>query len=58
MPIDVISVDCGVLKNEYYGDSAYTFGVVVLKPEIQKLLDVLLLNTKNFEMNLLENTFS
>ena len=37
---DVISVDCGVLKNEFYGDSAYTFGVGVLKPEIQKLLDV------------------
>ena len=24
---DIVSVDCGVLKNGYYGDSAYTFAV-------------------------------
>jgi methionyl aminopeptidase len=37
---DIISVDCGVVKNEFYGDSAYTFGVGEIKPEVQKLLDV------------------
>jgi methionyl aminopeptidase len=37
---DIISVDCGVLKNEFYGDSAYTFAVGEIKPEVQKLLDV------------------
>lgn len=35
---DVISVDCGVLKNEYYGDSAYTFEVGDVNPEVKKLL--------------------
>jgi len=37
---DVISIDCGVLKNEFYGDSAYTFEVGEVAPEIQKLLRV------------------
>ena len=37
---DIISVDCGVLKNEFYGDHAYTFAVGGIKPEVQKLLDV------------------
>jgi methionyl aminopeptidase len=37
---DIISVDCGVVKNEFFGDSAYTFGVGEIKPEVQKLLDV------------------
>ena len=37
---DVISIDCGVLKNEFYGDSAYTFEVGEVDPEIQKLLRV------------------
>lgn len=36
---DIISVDCGVLKNGYYGDSAYTFAVGEIKPEVQNLLD-------------------
>lgn len=35
---DIVSVDCGVLKNEFYGDSAYTFGVGELSPEIMDLL--------------------
>ena len=34
---DVISLDCGVLKNGFYGDSAYTFEVGEVAPEIQKL---------------------
>lgn len=37
---DIVSVDCGVLKNEFYGDSAYTFAVGETTPEIQQLLEV------------------
>jgi methionyl aminopeptidase len=37
---DIVSVDCGVLKNEFYGDSAYTFAVGAISPEIQQLLEV------------------
>ena len=37
---DIVSIDCGVLKNGYYGDSAYTFAVGEVKPEIIKLLTV------------------
>jgi len=39
---DIISVDCGVLKNGYCGDHAYTFSVGEIKPEVRKLLDVTL----------------
>ncbi len=35
---DIVSVDCGVLKNEFYGDSAYTFGIGELSQEIMDLL--------------------
>jgi methionyl aminopeptidase len=35
---DIISVDCGVYKNGFHGDSAYTFCVGEVKPEIIKLL--------------------
>lgn len=37
---EIVSVDCGVLMNGFYGDSAYTFAVGEIKPEIQKLLKV------------------
>jgi len=37
---DIISVDCGVFMNEFYGDVAYTFEVGEVKPEIKKLLQV------------------
>lgn len=37
---DIVSIDCGVLKNEFYGDSAYTFAVGEIEPEVQQLLDV------------------
>ncbi len=37
---DIVSVDCGVLKNGFYGDSAYTFGVGEINAEAQKLLKV------------------
>lgn len=36
---DIISVDCGVILNGWYGDSAYTFPVGVIKKEVQRLLD-------------------
>jgi methionyl aminopeptidase len=37
---DIISVDCGVLMNEFYGDSAYTFEVGNVSKEVKRLLDV------------------
>jgi methionyl aminopeptidase len=37
---DIISVDCGVLMNGFYGDSAYTFAVGEISTEVQKLLSV------------------
>ncbi len=37
---DIISVDCGVLKNGYNGDSAYTFCVGEVAEEIKELLRV------------------
>ncbi len=36
---DIVSVDCGVFMNGYFGDSAYTFGVGNIKPEYQNLLE-------------------
>ncbi|HOY31411.1 MAG TPA: type I methionyl aminopeptidase [Bacteroidales bacterium] len=35
---DIVSVDCGVILNRYNGDSAYTFAVGDVKPEIMALL--------------------
>src|ERR1043165_9813052 len=37
---DIISVDCGVYKNRYHGDSAYTFAIGDVKPEVLQLLRV------------------
>lgn len=37
---DVISVDCGVEKNGYFGDSAYTFGLGEIAPDVAKLIRV------------------
>ncbi len=37
---DIISIDCGVVKNSFYGDSAYTYCVGEVKEEIMKLLRV------------------
>ena len=37
---DIISVDCGALKNGFYGDHAYTFEVGEVAPETKKLLQV------------------
>lgn len=37
---DVISIDCGTILNGFVGDSAYTFAVGQIDPEVQKLLDI------------------
>ncbi|MGB5377131.1 type I methionyl aminopeptidase [Muriicola sp.] len=37
---DILSVDCGSLKNGYYGDHAYTFEVGEVAPETKKLLKI------------------
>ncbi len=37
---DIISVDCGVILNKFFGDSAYTFEVGEVSEEIKKLLQV------------------
>ncbi len=39
-PGDIVSIDCGVVLDGYYGDSAITVAVGELTPELQKLLDV------------------
>lgn len=37
---DILSIDCGAIKNEFYGDHAYTFAVGEIAPEVEKLLQV------------------
>ena len=37
---DIVSIDCGVKKNNYFGDHAYTFAVGEVSKEIKKLLEV------------------
>ncbi|KAB8152641.1 type I methionyl aminopeptidase [Kordia sp. TARA_039_SRF] len=37
---DIISIDCGAIKNEFYGDHAYTFPVGEIAPEVEQLLKV------------------
>lgn len=37
---DIVSVDCGVEKNGFVGDSAYTFAIGEVKPEVLNLLKV------------------
>ncbi len=36
---DIISVDCGVILNGWYGDSAYTFPVGEIDESVKRLLD-------------------
>ncbi len=40
MPGDIVSVDLGAFKNGFHGDSAYTFGIGDIKPEVKKLLQI------------------
>ncbi|HPF12061.1 MAG TPA: type I methionyl aminopeptidase [Flavobacteriaceae bacterium] len=37
---DVVAIDCGAVKNDFYGDHAYTFEVGEVAPETKKLLQV------------------
>ncbi len=37
---DIVGVDIGVLKNEFYGDHAYTFAVGEIKDDVRQLLRV------------------
>jgi len=37
---DIVSIDCGVFKNGFHGDHAYTFCIGNVKPEVKKLVDV------------------
>jgi len=36
---DIVSIDCGVLKNGFYGDSAYTFAVGEIEDDVRLLMD-------------------
>jgi len=51
---DIISIDCGALKNGFYGDQAYTFEVGEVSAEVKKLLQVtkesLLLGIEQFKL--------
>lgn len=40
VPGDIVSIDCGVVMNKYYGDSAYTFAVEKPRDEIKQLMQV------------------
>lgn len=37
---DIVSVDCGVIMNGFYGDAAYTFALGDVSDEVMKLLEV------------------
>jgi methionyl aminopeptidase len=37
---DIVSVDCGVLKNGFYGDFAYTFAIGEIDESTRRLLNV------------------
>ena len=37
---DIVSVDCGAIKNGFYGDHAYTFEVGEVTPEVKQLLKI------------------
>jgi len=37
---DIVSIDCGVILNEYYGDSAFTYPIGPVHPRVAELLAV------------------
>ncbi len=37
---DILSIDCGVCKDEYFGDSAFTFPIGEISQEVRKLLQI------------------
>ncbi len=39
---DIVSIDCGVYKNGFFGDAAYTFVIGEVSQDIMKLLEVTL----------------
>ena len=51
---DIISIDCGVVKNDFYGDHAYTFSIGEIEVETQELLKItkesLYVGIKEFKM--------
>lgn len=52
---DIISIDCGALKNGFYGDHAYTFPVGEITPKVEQLLKItkesLYIGIKEFKAN-------
>jgi methionyl aminopeptidase len=52
---DIISIDCGAIKNGFYGDHAYTFAVGEIAPEVEQLLKVtkesLYVGIREFKVN-------
>ena len=52
---DIISIDCGAIKNDFYGDHAYTFAVGEIDSETEKLLQVtkesLYVGIREFKLN-------
>lgn len=52
---DIISIDCGALKNGFYGDHAYTFAVGEIDVETEKLLKItkesLYVGIREFKLN-------
>jgi methionyl aminopeptidase len=37
---DIVSIDCGVFKNGFHGDHAYTFCIGNVKPEVKRLVEI------------------
>src|SRR5690606_9316386 len=37
---DVVSIDCGALKNDFYGDHAFTFEIGEVEEKTKKLLQI------------------
>ena len=52
---DIISIDCGALKNAFYGDHAYTFAIGEISSETEKLLQItkesLYVGIREFKLN-------
>ena len=54
---DIVSVDCGVVKNKFFGDSAYTFAIGDVKAEVLELLKITKESLyKGIEMSVVGNT--
>lgn len=52
---DIVSIDCGAIKNGFYGDHAYTFEVGEVNPSTRKLLQItkesLYIGIREFKIN-------